>query len=203
MPGRSRRNSSLRTGWFYASFFAAQRAWPRLRHDACASPCVIDVRNRDNDVVLDDATRALLGRAAHFLAQMAGDYIVGEYGGKLAVEYKEPLPGSAANSNPVSRADAEVEALLRSNLAAEFPDHTVIGEELAIQSRSSPFIWVIDPIDGTTNYINRVPLFAVSVGSWAEVDCWALVRRQERSLLPIGTVRTLERHWWLWNIAIS
>jgi len=53
---------------------------------------------------------------------------------------------------------------LRARLAAEYPGHGVIGEELSPQAQDSPFAWVVDPLDGTTNYINGLPLFAVSIG---------------------------------------
>jgi myo-inositol-1(or 4)-monophosphatase len=80
------------------------------------------------------------------------------------VEYKDPQPGEPCNSNPVSGVDIQVEALLRAALAAEFPDHMVIGEELPPHSPASGFAWIIDPIDGTNNFINGVPLFAASIG---------------------------------------
>lgn len=118
----------------------------------------------DNKVELSAATLEALGRAAHNLAQLAGTEIAAAYGTQVAVEYKEPLPGEPPNSNPVSCVDVRVESLLRSVLAASFPEHCVIGEELPAHSRPSQFAWVIDPIDGTSNFINGVPMCAASVG---------------------------------------
>jgi myo-inositol-1(or 4)-monophosphatase len=118
----------------------------------------------DNDVGLDAETRGGLGRTARDLARLAGDYIVAAHGSGLTVDYKDPSPGAASDSNPVSSADKRVEALLRTRIAAEFPDHAVIGEELPVQEQRSAFIWVIDPIDGTSNFINGLPLFAASIG---------------------------------------
>jgi myo-inositol-1(or 4)-monophosphatase len=45
-----------------------------------------------------------------------------------------------------------------------FPDHRLIGEEGSRGSGDSPWGWVIDPLDGTTNYAHRYPHFAVSIG---------------------------------------
>jgi myo-inositol-1(or 4)-monophosphatase len=98
------------------------------------------------------------------LARLAGEQIAAACGGGLAVEYKDPRPGEPGNSNPVSCVDLRVEALLRAALAAEFPEHIVIGEELPLHSPASGFAWIIDPIDGTNNFINGVPLFAASIG---------------------------------------
>jgi myo-inositol-1(or 4)-monophosphatase len=118
----------------------------------------------DNDVGLDEETRQALGRTALRLARLAGERISAAYGSGLAVHYKVAGPGVASDSNPVSNADTDVEALLRTHLAAEFPSHAVIGEELPVQERRSEFVWVIDPVDGTTNFINGLPLFAASIG---------------------------------------
>jgi myo-inositol-1(or 4)-monophosphatase len=55
--------------------------------------------------------------------------------------------------------------MIRSHLADHFPDHGIIGEEMAVQAGlDSNFVWAVDPIDGTSNFINGFPLFASSVG---------------------------------------
>jgi len=118
----------------------------------------------DIDVVSDLAQTQRLGRTARILAASAGAYLLDNLTGAHAVSFKQPLPGSASNSNPVSDADRSLETMLRSRLQDEFPEHAIVGEELAAVPGSTPFTWVIDPIDGTTNFINGLPLFAVSVG---------------------------------------
>ncbi|MFL6604873.1 MAG: inositol monophosphatase family protein [Steroidobacteraceae bacterium] len=117
-----------------------------------------------NYVGPDAATVVALERTAADLARTAGAHICAAYEGELGVAFKAPAAGSAPNSNPVSRIDKHVEALIRTRLAAAWPEHTVIGEELPAAASSSPFTWVVDPIDGTTNFINGLPLFACSVG---------------------------------------
>ncbi len=61
----------------------------------------------------------------------------------------------------VSQADREVERLVRAQLADGFPDDGIVGEEEAPSPGQSGFTWVIDPIDGTTNFINGIPAWTV------------------------------------------
>src|SRR5207302_2001197 len=112
----------------------------------------------------DAATLAALERAAADLADAAGKLICAAYAGDLDVDFKTPSSGTAPNSNPVSRTDQEVEAMIRARLERDFPDDTLIGEELPLRQGPSPFTWVVDPVDGTTNFINGLPLFACSIG---------------------------------------
>lgn len=113
----------------------------------------------------DDATTAALELTAVRLARLAGEQICRDLGTGPSVEFKSPWAGAEANANPVSDTDRRVERLIRAQLAGEFPDHAVIGEEYpASDASETPFTWVIDPVDGTTNYINGLPLFASSIG---------------------------------------
>ncbi|MFK7860767.1 MAG: inositol monophosphatase [Granulosicoccus sp.] len=61
----------------------------------------------------------------------------------------------------VSNADKSVENLLRKALSETFPDDAIVGEEHDNTSGSSGFTWVIDPIDGTTNFVNGTPGWCV------------------------------------------
>lgn len=63
----------------------------------------------------------------------------------------------------VSEADRNVELLVRMRLAEAFPEDGVVGEEAAPSPGTSGFTWVIDPIDGTTNFINGIPQWCVIV----------------------------------------
>jgi myo-inositol-1(or 4)-monophosphatase len=105
-----------------------------------------------------------LERTAADLARTAGEYICAAYEGELGVHFKPPVARSPPNSNPVSRIDKQVESLIRARLAGAWPEHAIIGEELPATASAAPFTWVIDPIDGTTNFINGLPLFACSIG---------------------------------------
>ena len=64
----------------------------------------------------------------------------------------------------VSEADREVELLIRENLKLSYPDDGIIGEEFARKEASqSPYTWVIDPIDGTANFVREIPIWAVVI----------------------------------------
>ena len=98
------------------------------------------------------------------LARLAGAEIVSALGGLMSVTYKEGLSVGAWR-DPVSEVDRRVEALIRTRLGERFPNHGVIGEEYEDRpAADSAFIWAIDPIDGTTNFINGFPMFAATIG---------------------------------------
>jgi myo-inositol-1(or 4)-monophosphatase len=101
------------------------------------------------------------GIAVEF-AQLAGAEILAALGRTLEVRYK----GEAASlMDPVSEVDQEVERLIRLRLAQVFPLHDIVGEEVEERSgREHDVVWVIDPVDGTTNLVNGFPLFAASIG---------------------------------------
>ena len=63
----------------------------------------------------------------------------------------------------VSQADKAVEAFIREKLDLHFPDDGIVGEEDKRKPSKSGFTWVIDPIDGTTNYIHGFPYYAISI----------------------------------------
>ncbi len=103
-------------------------------------------------------------RLAVELAAIAGAEITTALGSMLAVKYK-----TAAREDewrdPVSEVDDKVERMIRERLADNFPDHDIIGEEMTERpARDADFIWLIDPIDGTANFVNGFPLFSASIG---------------------------------------
>lgn len=73
----------------------------------------------------------------------------------------------------VSQADRNVELLTRELLAKIFPSDAIVGEEHAPTTGTSGFTWVIDPIDGTTNFINGIPAWTVVVAGVrnGETEC--------------------------------
>lgn len=107
----------------------------------------------------DGALRAEIEDAAVTWAKEAGELLLARFRTKLAVEYK-----SAGHQDPVTEADREAERHLLQRISARFPGHAVLGEEGTEPDPSADFLWVLDPLDGTTNYINGLPLWCVSVG---------------------------------------
>lgn len=64
----------------------------------------------------------------------------------------------------VSCADREVETFIRAAVQSRFPHHGIVGEESGGALDAREPTWVIDPIDGTTNFIRGLPLWAISIG---------------------------------------
>lgn len=64
----------------------------------------------------------------------------------------------------VTKADKESEKKIVSAVTEAFPEHGILGEEGADVNPGAEFQWVIDPLDGTSNFVNGIPIFAVSIG---------------------------------------
>ena len=63
----------------------------------------------------------------------------------------------------VTKADKDAEKAIIEEIRAHFPDHGILGEEGGAQATPSEYLWVIDPLDGTSNFVNGIPFFAVSI----------------------------------------
>jgi myo-inositol-1(or 4)-monophosphatase len=89
-----------------------------------------------------------------------------EAGARLLEAFAGPATGVAAKSTPtdlVSAADQAAEELIRSRLAAARPDDGFLGEEGGDEVGSSGLRWIVDPLDGTINFLFGIPQWAVSV----------------------------------------
>ena len=70
-----------------------------------------------------------------------------------------------SKSDLVSEADKESEAYLKGEIRRRYPGHGIVGEEGTDEKpEDSDFLWVLDPLDGTLNYVNGLPIYAVSIG---------------------------------------
>lgn len=118
--------------------------------------------------LLPDPPAALLAEleaTALELASLGGQEIEAGLGRALSIDYKTAGKGDAAPRDPVSELDRSIEALVRDRINARFPGHTVIGEEIdGHPTADTEFLWVIDPVDGTSNFLNGFPLVACSIG---------------------------------------
>jgi myo-inositol-1(or 4)-monophosphatase len=68
-----------------------------------------------------------------------------------------------ADGTPVTSADTTVDDRLRARLADAFPAHGILSEERGTLAPTTAWTWVIDPVDGTSNYTNRLPYWCISV----------------------------------------
>ena len=63
----------------------------------------------------------------------------------------------------VSEVDHAAEATIIQTLLSAYPSHSILGEESGLQANNSEYLWVIDPLDGTTNFLHGFPQYAVSI----------------------------------------
>ena len=69
-----------------------------------------------------------------------------------------------SKGNPVTNVDQQAEELAISMLSEEFPDFSYLGEESSKgQQLTGSHTWIIDPIDGTTNFLHGIPHFSISI----------------------------------------
>jgi histidinol-phosphatase len=94
--------------------------------------------------------------AAIQAAQAAGEIAMKYYRGGFQVTIKP-------DQTPVTQADREAEQAIKAVLRRAFPEHGFLGEELGEEGPKDRR-WIIDPIDGTKNFIRRVPIWAVLIG---------------------------------------
>ncbi len=67
-------------------------------------------------------------------------------------------------NDPVTEYDQKIEALVRELILKQYPEHIILGEEDGLQNNTgSDFEWIVDPIDGTANYIRSIPFVAFSL----------------------------------------
>lgn len=95
--------------------------------------------------------------AAVEAARRAGQLALRYFDQPIHVEWKD-------DHSPVTIADREAEQLLRDTLHHAFPDDGFLGEEYGDTPGGSGFRWVLDPIDGTRNFVRGIPIWATLVG---------------------------------------
>ncbi|MGH6886096.1 MAG: histidinol-phosphatase [Geminicoccales bacterium] len=70
---------------------------------------------------------------------------------------------SKPDNSPVTAADRAAETAMRRLIAQQFPDHGIVGEEEGAHNAEAPFVWVLDPIDGTKRFITGNPLYGTLI----------------------------------------
>jgi myo-inositol-1(or 4)-monophosphatase len=90
------------------------------------------------------------------VAQEAGALLRDRLNTKFTVSHKGAI-------NLVTEIDIASETLIRERIATRFPRHQVLAEEGGLAESASEYRWIVDPLDGTTNYAHGYPVFAVSI----------------------------------------
>ena len=90
--------------------------------------------------------------------------------GELIVRSMDRLDSLSVNEKDskdyVTQVDLAAEKTIVNTILKAYPDHSILGEEgssIAGQGEGADYQWVIDPLDGTTNFLNGIPHFAVSI----------------------------------------
>src|ERR1700722_9596820 len=90
-------------------------------------------------------------------ARAGGSILLSEFDHPAKISYKGEV-------DIVTQADRRSEEAVVTLLRNHFPKHAIVAEEGSGHESDSPFRWIVDPLDGTTNYAHGYPCFAVSIG---------------------------------------
>jgi histidinol-phosphatase len=113
------------------------------------------------------------------LADTADEIAMRHFRSRTLVVHTKP------DLTPVSEADREVEDALRARIAAERAGEAVLGEEGG-EVGSGPVRWIVDPIDGTKNFVRGIPVFATLIG----------LERDGELVAGVVSAPALHRRWW-------
>jgi myo-inositol-1(or 4)-monophosphatase len=108
---------------------------------------------------MDGHFSELLGVAVR-AARLAGDVILANIGGLSSDDINQKRA-----SDFVTKVDIESENIIIKSIRESFPDHAILAEESLKDNNTDGFKWIIDPLDGTTNYIHGYPVFSVSIAA--------------------------------------
>ncbi len=113
---------------------------------------------------------AQLLAAARLAADRAAAFLLAQEGrlGPEAWAQKRP-------ADFVTEIDREAERLIAGVLREAVPESRVVGEELTPDARPDGLAWIVDPLDGTTNYLHRFPMYAVSIAAALDGELLAAV----------------------------
>ena len=100
---------------------------------------------------MDDCTEFVIA-----VAREAGIFLKERLNEKHVIDYKGEI-------NIVTEEDRLSESMITSKIRERYPDHDILAEESAGTARYSRCRWIIDPLDGTTNYAHGYPVFCVSI----------------------------------------
>jgi myo-inositol-1(or 4)-monophosphatase len=92
------------------------------------------------------------------IAKEAGQIVREGFGKTIDIEFK------TNESNLVTQIDKASEKKIIGYIKKEFPTHGILAEESGESKNTSEYLWVIDPLDGTTNFAHGLPIFSVSIG---------------------------------------
>lgn len=95
-------------------------------------------------------------QTALLAAKNASKVLLRYYGKKVIVKEK-------SNKTLVAKADLEANKAIIKTIKKHFPKHSILSEESGFEDNKSYFKWIIDPIDGTHNFLHNIPVFGTSI----------------------------------------
>lgn len=100
-------------------------------------------------------------KAVAITAAQEGGKVLMKYFGNVVTEFKDDRFDAGSI---ITKADRESEDKVVAIIKSEFPEHGIYGEEGTNYQLDADYVWYIDPLDGTSNFVRNIPLFGVSVG---------------------------------------
>jgi len=149
---------------------------------------ILPMSQQAADQLPDRQIRERIKTVAIEAARQAGAILSDYAKNGFRVEHKDAL-------NLVTDADTHSEQAIVDAIGRAFPDHEILAEERGQAGSKSPFKWIIDPLDGTTNFAHGFPAYAVSIGVEYQGRCILGVvfdpTRQELFVGELGQGATL------------
>ncbi|NII10777.1 histidinol-phosphatase [Oleiagrimonas sp. C23AA] len=93
------------------------------------------------------------------------------------------------DESPVTRVDRDVESMLRRTINAAWPEHGIVGEEHGGKHADAPYVWSLDPIDGTRSFITGWPLWGTLIA----------LLREGQPMLGLIDIPVLGERWLGWR----
>ncbi|MFL2660717.1 MAG: inositol monophosphatase family protein [Alphaproteobacteria bacterium] len=115
---------------------------------------------------------------ANFFADKSRKILKKKFFEPLKIEEKE-------DGSLVTDIDKEIELMFKENLNSKFPSHNLIGEEFGFEKKESKYTWIIDPLDGTHNFIAGKPIFGTLI------SCM----KNNKPILGVIDIPILEKRW--------
>jgi len=116
-------------------------------------------KRKKNDFAAGDFRELAVAAAAG-----AGRYLKGNLYRRHQLRFKGEI-------DIVTEADQHAEEMIISTINARYPEHDILAEESPAHQTGSPYRWIIDPLDGTTNYAHGYPVFCVSIALARGEEC--------------------------------
>jgi myo-inositol-1(or 4)-monophosphatase len=95
-----------------------------------------------------------------YVTEDAGKVLLSYYNKDFRIDRKDPFEGSI---DIVTDADRASETLILEAIRREFPHHDILAEETPTDRSGSPWLWIVDPLDGTINFAHGFPVFSISI----------------------------------------